>query len=464
MRSATRLAWIVACVAHRAVADDSSQASQQVPSFARDKPRVEDVDHKTAGSFLSGLPLVGYDTSTGLGLGVGGYYTMDGKKDGLFTVTPYRHRIYVQAYATTGGYQQHMISYDGIYVGNSPYRVRATIEYERNTSANYFGASARETLPNLSFDGVSHTTYDDQQAAASMLRGLYASPNYNHYEYDRPSGSVTLERDFWGGRVRALYGFTAQYSTVNKYDYTETQGTDANGNSVPAIHGLTLLGMDCDAARAVSSQQWTRLGCGGGWSNGIKAGIALDTRDFEPDPTKGVFVDASGEWVTKALGSTYDYLRFTVAARGYWSPLPKLTHLVLALRLMYSMQTSEVPFYSLDTLALTEGDQSGVGGERTLRGYRQSRFVGPISAIANLEVRWTFVRFKLLNQLFSIQIAPLFDLGTVVDDFGDFPTTTWKYSIGGGLRIGWNRSTIIMFDAAASPEDVGMYIDFGMPF
>jgi hypothetical protein len=40
----------------------------------------------------------------------------------------------------------------------------------------------------------------------------------------------------------------------------------------------------------------------------------------------------------------------------------------------------------------------------------------------------------------------------------------WKWSAGGGVRIGWNRSTIVMFDLGASTEDIGFYVDFGMPF
>jgi hemolysin activation/secretion protein len=117
----------------------------------------------------------------------------------------------------------------------------------------------------------------------------------------------------------------------------------------------------------------------------------------------------------------------------------------------------------MNVLALTEGDQTGLGGERTLRGYRQDRFIGPVAAVANAEIRWTFVHFKLLQQRFSLQIAPLFDVGRVFDKV-DFQFDNWKWSAGGGLRVGWNRSTIIMFDLGASEEDLGFFIDFGMPF
>jgi outer membrane protein assembly factor BamA len=441
-----------------------ARADGEVPSFARFKPTVADVEHKDDGSFFSGLPLVGYDTNTGLGLGLGGYYTMNGARtDDLFPVTPYRNRFFVQGYATTGGYQQHLISYDGVYIGHTPYRVRATVMFERNTNANYFGVG-ESTLQPLSFRGQTHATYDAQLAAASAIdaNGM-ASPYYNHYEYDKPSATVSVERDFWGGRVRAHYGFVSQYVSVSKYDDQLTTGVSSAGQSIPAYEAPTLLGMDC-AKNAI-------LGCGGGWNNMLKAGLVLDTRDFEPDPTSGFFIDATGEWSDKAFGASFDYLRFTLAARAYWSPFPKLTNLVVAARLLYSMQTSGVPFFAANTLALTEDDQTGLGGERTLRGYRQDRFIGAVSALGNLELRWTFVHFKLLKQTFSIQAAPFFDVGRVFDNVVDGLAAPcsgafdcWKVSGGGGIRIGWNRSTIIMFDLGASAEDIGFYIDFGMPF
>lgn len=449
-----------------------AHADGDVPSFARFKPVVADVEHKEEGSFFSGLPLVGYDTNTGLGLGLGGYYTMNGKRtDDLFPITPYRNRIFVQGYATTGGYQQHMISYDGVYIGHSPYRVRATVMFERNTNANYFGVGQAET-DQLSFRGVSHSTYDAQLAAASAVDGSgMASPYFNHYEYDKPSATVAVERNFWGGRLRAHYGFVSQYVAIHTYDDQLTTGVGVNSTgqqvTVPAYEAPTLLDIDC--------VNHTVIGCSGGWNNMLKMGVVLDTRDFEPDPTSGFFVDATGEWSDKAFGLGFDYLRFTLAARGYWSPIRKLTNLVVAGRLLYSMQTSGVPFFAANTLALTEDDQQGLGGERTLRGYRQDRFLGAVYALGNLELRWTFVHFKLLKQYFSIQAAPFFDIGRVFDRVdGLAPATTsqpaafafsnWKVSGGGGIRIGWNRSTIIMFDLGASSEDIGFYIDFGMPF
>jgi outer membrane protein assembly factor BamA len=209
-------------------------------------------------------------------------------------------------------------------------------------------------------------------------------------------------------------------------------------------------------------------GCDGGWNNTLRAGISYDTRDFAPDPNSGVFVDSVGHWSAKGFGSYANYLRWTTAARIYVSPFPKLTDLVLAGRVLYSIQSAAVPFFTMNTLAMAGGtddftDQTGLGGERTLRGYRQDRFIGLVDAAASAEMRWTFVKFPLLRQYFSIQIAPFVDTGRVFDSVA-LSLDDWKVAGGAGLRVGWNRSTIVMFDYGRSSEGDGFYIDFGMPF
>jgi outer membrane protein assembly factor BamA len=354
------------------------------------------------------------------------------RADPLFDYTPYRHRFYAQVYATTGGYQQHVLSYDGFYVADSPYRIRAVLTYERNINANYFGTGTA-TLADLEYAGRSYSTYD---AAVNA-----AGPRYFHYGYERPQGQVLLERTLWGGRVRGLYGINVQHVAVTR---------DA----------ATKLGRDCAAGLAV--------GCDGGWNDTLRAGVSFDTRDFDPDPRSGVFVDTTAHWSAKGFGSFANYLRWTTAARVYVSPFPKLAELVIAGRVLYSVQSASVPFFSMNTLATAGGsddatDQSGLGGERTLRGYRQDRFVGRVASGANAEVRWTFVRFPLFAQHFSLQIAPFVDAGRVFDRV-ELSFADWKAAAGAGLRVGWNRSTIVMFDFGASREDAGFYVDFGMPF
>jgi len=431
---------------HAAIVDD-------VPSFARNKPHAGE---HVEGNHVEALPAVGYDPNVGVLLGAIGYYAMDGSKaDPLFSVTPYRHRFYAQSVFSTLGYQQHILSYDGIYLANSPYRLRTALMFERNINANYFGVGERAMGP-LEFQGRAHRSFDEQTTAASALQDGVASPLYNHYKYNKPSGTVTLERALLGGLVRLELGAVVQYIAIATYDGTNTYGRDAAGNDVPAIHGPTKLGLDCGAGIV--------RGCRGGWNDMLKAGVAFDTRDFEPDPNEGLFADAVVEWSSKAFGSSYAYARFTTTARFYKSPFPNIADLVLASRLVYSMQTANAPFFAQGTLGGTERDIEGsLGGDYTLRGYRNNRFSGPVMALANAELRWTFWKFHLCKQHFGLMLAPLVDVGRVFDNV-ELSLSQWRAAYGGAFRIAWNYSTIFRLDIAASREDTGVYFDVDLPF
>jgi Omp85 superfamily domain len=431
----------------------SSAAAGEVPSFVRNKRLGGE---HVEGNHAEALPAIAYDPNVGLVLGVIGYYAMDGSKnDPLFFVTPYRHRLFAQAVFSTLGFQQHILSYDGIYLSNSPYRLRAAMMYERNINANYFGVGERAMGP-FEFQGRAHRSFHEQTTAASVLQDGVASPLYNHYEYDKPSGTVTLERSFLGGLVRLELGAVVQYVAISKYDGTSTNGTDASGNSVPAIHGPTKLGLDCGAGIV--------RGCDGGWNDMLKAGIAFDTRDFEPDPDDGVFADAVVEWSSSGFGSSHDYLRFTTTARFYASPFPKVADLVLASRIAYSMLTANAPFFAQGTLGGTEHDIEGaLGGDYTLRGYRNNRFSGPMMALANVEIRWTFLKFHLFKQHFGLMLAPFLDVGRVFDNAA-FSLSSWRAAYGGAFRVAWNHSSIFRLDVATSREDMGVYVDVDLPF
>ncbi len=448
-------------------ADDASRP----PSFLQNKPLNFDTDNKKEGYYFTGLPEIGFDPSNGWELGALVDFFQNGPRSSpFFLYTPFRHHLQAQVNFSTLGYQQHYLDYDAPYVLGSPMRVRAELMFERNTSANYFGAGEAGLAP-LSFQGRSYGTVAAQTAAASALHpdGKTASPRYNHYRYNKPSGWVGLERDFGGGRFRVQYGVIVQRWWVDTYDGQAIQGVDPQGRSVPAIEGATKLGQDC--------QRGVLTGCGGGWNNLLKAGFAYDTRDFEKNPRSGVFADATGEWSSGALGSSFDYVRLTMIGRFYASPLKRFapalrapgagftfSDLVVAGRLLYSMLSGAVPFFAMDTLASTKGDDMGLGGERTLRGYLQDRFIGHDAVVANAELRWNFVHFPILGEEFALQLAPFFDTGRVFDK-PSLALTSWKPSAGAGLRVAWNQSTLVMFDFAGSQEDgLNVYIDIDLMY
>jgi outer membrane protein assembly factor BamA len=433
-----------------------------LPGFMANKRKLDafDLSQKVEGGYPTPLPLFDVDPDTGIGLGVRVYYYWDGTKaDPFYDYTPYRHELSVMSFVTTNGYQLHQLDYDGPYLGNSPFRLRANLNYEKNIAENYFGRG-ESTLQPLTFPGghgASFTSFDAYTQALGTPQRGYVSNLYNKYFLEDPSLTTTVERDFFGGLVRIQAGLIGQYVRVVDYTFESVENpSDAVGQPFDLTEAPTKLHADCQAG--------TIVGCAGGWNDQFKVGIAFDTRDYEPDPNSGFFIDATAEIATKALGSSYDYARVTTSPRVFWSPFPKWTDLVLAGRVAYSVQTNGTPFFSMNTLAFTDGDKQGLGGSSTLRGYNQDRFVGPVVALTNAEIRWTFVNFSLLRQRFGLGAVSFLDFGRVFDRVGDFTFLGWKRGEGAGLRVAWNQATIVRADFAFSTEGFYYYIDFGHVF
>jgi hypothetical protein len=430
-----------------------------LPDFMRNKQRMtaSDLADKTEGGYFTGLPLINSDPDTGIGFGARVIYFQNGPRDDvMFGATPYRYRLYGQAFFTTNGYQFHTIDLDAPYLADLPLRLRASLVYEKNTAANYFGLGDR-SLSRLAFPGSSDH-FASMSDYTTALRHLQpdgtAYTRFNQYVLERPKANVTLERDFFGGVVRGLVGLSIGYVNVRQWT------GDAIDADVATKEAPTRLDTECNAGLVI--------GCGGGVDNTLRAGIAYDTRDYEPDPNSGVFVELNGTFSGKYTLSKYDWARLTFSPRVYYSPFPKLADLVIAARFVGQIQSAGTPFYELNQLSFADYDREGLGGLRTIRGFAQDRFVGPVVALANLEVRWTFDEFDLKvgakRQHFALMLAPFIDVGRVFDSISDLELKRFRNGQGAGFRIAWNQATIIAIDYGVSREGSNLYINFNHPF
>lgn len=428
-------------------------------SARADRLSPDDLAHKKAGGYVTGLPLASYSTDIGLGLGARAYYYWDGHPDDpRFGETPYLYRLFLQAFASTRGLQFHWLDFDAPRIFDTPYRIRGQLIYGRNINSNYFGYGERALAP-LAFPGQArtYTSYADYTADQQRIGAdgrTYSK--YDQYDLVRPMWIASIERLFDHNRIRVLAGFGVSYGRVRDYTGKQVDAVDAAGGDTQAIGATTRLAEDCAARRLV--------GCGGGRDNYLRFGISYDTRDFEPDPNAGAFLDLAIDAGTVALGSQFDYLRAMAAARGYWSPIPELADLVLAGRLMLEGQTNGTPFFAMDSLPFTEDPRSGLGGNRTMRGFRQNRFVGSVMTLANAELRWTFGHLTAWGQRFGFIAAPFFDAGRPYDSLGELSLRGWRASYGGALRIAWNLATLVTIDYGVSSEDTGFYINFNHIF
>jgi len=423
-----------------------------------DRLAADDLARKNEGGYVTGLPLVAYGTDFGLGGGARAYYYWNGdRRDARFATTPYLHRIFLQGFASTGGVQFHWLDYDAPRLLDTPYRVRSQLIFQRNINENYFGLGDAGLAP-LRFPGSpdaygSYAAYTADQRRA--VDGV-AWTKYDQYDLIRPIWIASVERLLLDERVRLLAGAGVTYAHIGDYTGIPVDAVDPAGAPTTATMGTTRLRADCDAGLLV--------GCAGGWDNFLRLGVSYDTRDYEPDPNRGVFVDLALDVGTVALGSAYDYARLLAAARGYLSPIPRWADLVLAGRAVLDVQSAGTPFFSMNTLPFTEDPRAGLGGHRTLRGFRQDRFVGPVMALVNAEVRWTFARVRLWKQKLGLIAAPFADAGRSFRGLDALGVRDWRWSLGGALRVSWNLATLVTVDYGVSREDAELNINFGHMF
>lgn len=408
----------------------------------------EDYHNKNEGGYFTGLPLANYDTNTGVGFGARAYYYYNGRRsDPLFAYTPYFYRVFLQGFATTRSLQFHWLDVDAPTVLGTPFRFRSQLIFQRNSEQHYFGLGSRAMQP-LGFTGSPRTYahFDDYQRALDVPdENGQTRKRYDDYLLVQPLWLLSVERSMLGGLVRPLAGLGFSYTGLN-----------ANYKSDGPNQAPTRLQEDC-AAGVVR-------GCSGGWNNFFRFGVSLDTRDYEPDPNRGVFVDAALDIGSRVLGSRYEWVRAMVSPRVYFDPFRRWVDLVFAARGTFQLQSQSSPFFSMNFLPYTEDPRTGLGGLRTLRGYKQDRLVGPVMTLINLEARWTFLRFQTLGQRFALIAVPNMDFGATFDRVSDVRLRGWKRSQGAALRISWNQATILTTEYAFSDEDSAFYVNFNHMF
>ncbi|PJZ68076.1 peptide-binding protein [Leptospira perolatii] len=450
----------------------------------------KDLAKKKEGWFPTGLPLINSDPNTGIGYGLRVYMFNNGKKDNpLFEYTPYRVRFFAQYFNTTKNAQYHWVSLDVPYIADTQWRIRADFIMDFNPNTLYFGVG-ESSLKNLSYleknqpggPYRSNSTFADQERNFTYWRpggpgdpvelagrdysGFPQQPGfvvtdrmYNRYNIEIPQLNLSTERSFLGGTVRLVAGARLSKARVQTFDGKWVHAVDPTYGDfdLKAPNAKTRLTEDAEAGKI--------LGFNGGFVNNLRIGMVYDTRDFEPDPNQGIFAEATYERSTKGIGSDFNYQKYFTQARFFYSPFPKVFEkLVLAGRFAFGVTDGDAPFFEYRNLWGTEGLITGLGGLRTLRGYKQDRFVGRAMGWGNIEVRWKFAETTAGSQHFAFNLVPFMDFGRVWDDEHKAGLKDYKYSKGLGLRVAWNQSTIIMMDYAASKEDKQLFINFSHAF
>ena len=431
----------------------------------------KDIARKKEDWYLTGLPLLNFDPVGGVGYGLRVIFFENGTKDNaLFDYSPYFHRLYGQAFFTTGGRHFHTLNWDAPYffrLFSKWFRVRSELNYDDDPTINYYGVGDETARPVhfVSSDGQTTRSIQKVDDFQTYIDGFGNSQGntaarYNKVRLLRPTWILSTESDIyyaWGGAVRLTFGLNIQY--VNVTDYTnskfEVAGENRDGEYTQVD---TKLRQDFNAGRI--------YGVGDSWNNSVKFAISFDNRDFEPDPNRGTFTDFTMEFIPEALGSRLGYSRYNLTSRLYYDPIPGYEDFVIAARGSYHFVIGDrAPFYAQGEVLYSDVLHTSGGGFRALRGYLARRFAGKANALFNLELRWTFWNFPAaFGQQFSLVLVPFIDVGRAFESVALTNAKDWGLSYGGGLRIAWNQATIIFFDYGFSVEGRNFYLNFNHIF
>lgn len=449
-------------------AQEISSTESDTISYAKSK-RMSDADlaKKREGTFVTGIPDISSDPVTGFGFGVRTNVIWNGKRDNeLFAYTPYLMKLKANAAYYTSNARELALSLDVPYYKGSRWRFKVDFKAQQNPANLYFGLTEK-TLGDISLpsnENVTFSTYKDFDKARKTLRPGFG--NEAAFVTDALSNRfretefmLNLKADYalGNGKWRVMGGYEIQHLSYKTFEEMEADAIDPlTANNIKAPNGTSLLRRDFE--------QGNISGVDGGWVSIIQSALIYDTRDFEPDPSKGAYFEVANEYSGKYIGSQFDFDKLLIQGR-YYQKLPFGKRTVLAGRAgVGNVFGKNAPFFEFQDQWSPEGSINALGGKASLRGYRANRFLARSMWFANFELRARLAETNLWKQHFSFTVAPFFDMGTVRNRWQDLNFQNIKTSYGAGLRIGWNQSTILYFDYGRSKEDGLFFLGIGQNF
>lgn len=465
------LSIAVFLIAFTANAQDSLSIQKDTLSFIKSK-RMSDADlaKKKEGKFITGIPDLSSDPVTGFGVGVRGNVYWNGtRQDSLFAYTPYLMRLRANASYYTSNAKELFLSLDVPYYKGSRWRLRVDFKAQQNPAAMYFGLT-EATLGKLHLPSDPNTTFDTykeyDKARKTLRPGEVGEADFvtdalsNRFRETEWMLNLKADYALGDGRWRIMGGYEIQHLAYKTFEGTEADAIDpVTGNTITAPNGFSLLQRDFDNGLI--------SGVEGGWVSIIQNALIYDTRDYEPDPTKGVYFEIANEYSSKIIGSQFDFNKLFIQGR-YFKQIPVGPRTIFAGRIgignVFNVSDKDAPFFEYQDQWSPEGSINALGGRGSLRGYRANRFLARSMWFTNLEIRARVAETNFLKQHWTFNIAPFFDMGTVRDRWQDLDFRNIKTSYGAGLRIGWNQSTTIYFDYGMSKEDKLFFFGIGQAF
>ena len=266
---------------------------------------------------------------------------------------------------------------------------------------------------------------------------------------------------------RRLFGIGNQTSESDDSSYTSgetlvelTAGINVNENVrlmwTEHYHDISI---DAGIVNSLpqAQVQYSQLpGMDGATIVGHKLTARYDTRDKQLISTRGTYVNLSVEWNQNLQQSgANQWVRTTLDARHL---LPhyddKLVFVARFFTDTVNGHTQGIPFYERPTL----------GGETTLRGFGQSRFIDDTALLFNFEERIPVTQVKAFDYLIDLEVAPFLDIGRVMSGFSIRDFQDFQVNPGTGLRILARPHVVGRLDVAYGRDGPNLFVGLDYPF
>ncbi|MGB0648541.1 MAG: BamA/TamA family outer membrane protein, partial [Bradymonadia bacterium] len=180
-------------------------------------------------------------------------------------------------------------------------------------------------------------------------------------------------------------------------------------------------------------------------------GITIDTRDKDPTPSSGYWLELSSGMAPTVLGSNFS-TQYANATHRHWWSLTQSKQIVLASRTMLDVQRRS-PFFQLSTFGGTQLVETG--GHSLLRGLETGRVRGHRKAAQTLEIHLRLSPFEI----FKKSLAPMFVLFGEVVHLSEHSDELWSSkhllgSAGAGARLAVDEAFIVRLDFGFTPERI----------
>lgn len=385
---------------------------------------------------LGVLPSVLFNSDLGFQYGVLGnlYQYGDGS-----SYPDYRWSLYAEIARTTKGGGINQLNFDSKYLLPFGLRVTADLSYLTQQALDFYGFNGYESRYNASWE------LDDDAA--------YISRMFYRLERRLLRCEAAFQKALPGGRFHVLAGVTYLGIKISDVDIQAlNQGLDEEElllDTVSLFQRYRDWGL-LPASEWEGGNQWL-----------LKTGLVFDSRDNEPNPSKGIWAEAVLVY-SPSTEKTHSWAKMAITNRQYFTIVAN--RLSFVYRIGYQGTIfGRVPWYQQSYMinSLTRSTTvDGLGGGKSLRGILRNRVVGDAIAYINTEFRWKFFRTYWKRQNFYFALSAFFDAGRVVTRhevdyslvsvdpslFFDPGAESWHPSAGGGIHAAMNENFVFAID------------------